>query len=68
MNKAVLLPLYFAEINEREKGELKEQLKKLEDLYGGEAEFLEPIPVGEQIPETARCFGIASRFPKSGFP
>ncbi len=55
MNKAVLLPLYFAEINEREKGELKEQLKKLEDLYGGEAEFLEPIPVGEQIPETAQA-------------
>lgn len=55
MNRAVLLPLYFKEINQREKKEFEEQLEKLKGLYGGEAEFLEPAMVGESIPENAQA-------------
>lgn len=40
--KAKLLPLYFEEANERERQEFAEQMKKLEEHYGEEAEFLTP--------------------------
>ena len=55
MRKAVLAPVYFSLINEREAGELKEQLKVLENLYGDVADFLEPVVVGEPIDETAEA-------------
>ena len=55
MRKAVLAPVYFSMINEREAGELKEQLKVLENLYGDVADFLEPVVVGEPIDETAEA-------------
>jgi hypothetical protein len=49
--KARLLPLYFAAANDRERGEFKEQLKRLEEFYGDVADFLEPVCVGQEIPE-----------------
>lgn len=55
MKKTILQPLYFREINEREQGELAEQLDRLRELYGDEAEFLEPVAVGEEIPGKAQA-------------
>lgn len=55
MMKTILQPLYFKEINQREQGELAEQLDRLKALYGEEAEFLEPAAVGEKIPEEAQA-------------
>ena len=49
--KAKMLPLYFAAANERERGEFKEQLERLNEMYGEEAEFLDPVCVGDEIPE-----------------
>ncbi len=49
--KAKIVPLKFKEINDREAGEYDEQLERLKELYGGEARFLEPVLVGEAIPE-----------------
>lgn len=49
--KARLLPLYFAAANERERGEFNEQLKRLEGFYGDVAEFLEPVCVGQKVPD-----------------
>lgn len=51
--KAKLLPLYFTEINEREQKEFVCQMKKLKELYGDVAEFLEPQPVGSPISSDA---------------
>ena len=48
--KAKLLPLYFKERNPRETREFEEQLKKLQILYGAEADFLPPQPLGEPVP------------------
>ena len=45
--KVRLLPLKFAEINEREAGEYDAQMKVLHELYGDVAEFLPPVTVGE---------------------
>jgi len=45
--KVRLLPLKFAEINEREVGEYDAQMKVLHELYGDVAEFLPPVTVGE---------------------
>ena len=50
--KAKMQPLYFAEANERERGEFNQQLGILKEMYGEEAEFLEPLCVGEDIPES----------------
>lgn len=43
--KTRLLPIYFKEANERERGELRRQLEKLRELYGAEAEFLPAAPL-----------------------
>jgi hypothetical protein len=48
--KAVLLPLYFTEANERETGERWRQLETLKELYGDTAEFLDEQPLGTPIP------------------
>lgn len=50
--KTKLLPLYFAEANERERTEFNDQLVRLKEYYGDCAEFLEPVCVGQKIPET----------------
>lgn len=44
--KTRLLPVYLTEANEREKGEFQQQLEKLRQLYGEEAEFLPAVPLG----------------------
>lgn len=49
--KARLVPLIFLEANEREKKEFKAQLTRLHEIYGDEAEFLEPVLVGSDLPE-----------------
>lgn len=58
MTKAILAPVYFPAINEREQGEFSEQLNNLKEIYGDVAEFLEPVAVGEEIAENADaiCF------------
>jgi hypothetical protein len=48
--KAVLLPLYFTEANERETGERQRQLETLKELYGDTAEFLDEQPLGTPVP------------------
>ena len=48
--KAVLLPLYFTEANERETGERHKQLEALKELYSDTAEFLAEQPLGSAIP------------------
>lgn len=49
--KAKVVPLKFREINDREEGEFKDQLSKLEELYGDTAEFMDAVITGEVIPE-----------------
>lgn len=51
--KAMLAPVYFRAINEREQGEFARQLDVLKELYGDVAEFLEPVAVGEAIADQA---------------
>lgn len=51
--KARLAPLYFSAANERERGEFKEQLQRLNDFYDDVAEFLDPVQVGEKLPDNA---------------
>ena len=51
MKKAKCVPLYFEAANERERGEFKEQLARLQDFYGDVAEFLPAVCVGEDLPE-----------------
>lgn len=53
MMKARLVPLYFDAANERERGEFKEQLDRLKEMYGDVAEFLEPVCVGNPLPGEA---------------
>ena len=48
--KAKLVPLYFAEVNERERQEYSEQMARLQEFYGDVAEFLAPVQVGEPLP------------------
>jgi hypothetical protein len=48
--KAVLLPLYFAEANERETEERRRQIEALKELYSETAEFLNEQPLGSPIP------------------
>lgn len=49
--KARLVPLIFLEANEREKREFEEQMTRLHEVYGDEAEFLAPVLVGSDLPE-----------------
>ncbi len=49
--KAKVVPLQFCETNERERNEYKEQLQKLNEIYGDTAEFLPPVITGEEIPD-----------------
>lgn len=51
--KTNVVPLLLTEMNEREQKEMKEQLVKLEAIYGGEANFLPPQPVGRDLPREA---------------
>lgn len=51
MKRARLVPLYFAERNDRECGEYAEQMERLASFYGDVAEFLQPVQVGDPIPE-----------------
>ena len=48
--KASVVPLRFKEANEREQGEYDEQLRKLQELYGDVADFLDTVIVGDPIP------------------
>ena len=48
--KAKLVPLYFAEANEREQQEYREQMTRLAEFYGDVAEFLPPVRVGDPLP------------------
>lgn len=48
--KAILLPLYFTEANERETGERQGQLEALKTLYSDVADFLPEQPLGAPIP------------------
>ena len=48
--KALLLPLYFKEANERETGERRRQLEALKGLYSETADFLPEQPLGTTIP------------------
>jgi len=51
--KAKAIPLYFANINEREQKVLDGQLVVLQQLYGDVAEFLPPITLGTPLPPEA---------------
>ena len=48
--KAKIVPLQFRETNERERNEYKDQMGKLNELYGDTAGFLPPVFAGEDIP------------------
>ena len=58
--KARIVPLKFAEMNEREEAEYAEQLAQLEEMYREEAEFLAPVTLGEALPQEVD----AAVFPK----
>ena len=47
--KAILLPVFFTETNEREKEERTRQLKALKEIYSDTAEFLPEQPLGTSI-------------------
>lgn len=49
--KVRLVPLYFAEANERERQEFKDQMARLREYYGDVAEFLPEVCVGDPLPE-----------------
>lgn len=51
--KAKLVPVKFAEINEREQEEFEEQLAVLAEMYRDTADFLKPVVLGEALPEEA---------------
>ena len=51
--KAKVVPMFFEGRNEREVKEYDQQLERLINLYKEEAEFLEPIQFGRDIPEGA---------------
>lgn len=53
MKKVCLAPVYFEEINEREKQEYTQQIRKIEELYGDTVELLPAVPVGAPIDERA---------------
>jgi len=49
--KARVAPVRFKEANEREKREFEQQLKRLREYYGDVAVFLDPVWIGEEMPE-----------------
>ncbi|MCL2056129.1 MAG: hypothetical protein FWH02_02790 [Oscillospiraceae bacterium] len=51
--KATLQPLYLPGRNEREQNEFEAQIDILKSMYGGEADFLPAIPLGQEIPTEA---------------
>ncbi len=51
--KTTLIPLFFAEANERETGERKTQLEMIKTLYEDVADFLPEQPLGTPIPKEA---------------
>ena len=51
--KARLVPILFAEANEREQNECKQQMERLQTFYGDVAEFLTPVHLGETVPSDA---------------
>ncbi len=51
--KARVVPVLFAELNERELRETDEQMLRLREHYGEVAEFLDPITVGDPLPADA---------------
>ena len=51
--KARVVPLCFAELNERELKETQLQMEKLQEHYGEVAEFLPPVTVGDPLPKDA---------------
>lgn len=53
MMKAKLQPVFFEEMNSREYGEYNEQMRVLTEIYGGVADFLPGIQVGEPVPVDA---------------
>lgn len=52
---AKVIPVYFKAANERERKEFAEQIARLKDLYSDVAEFLDPVMVGEKIPDEAQA-------------
>lgn len=51
--KAKVVPVYFHGRNDREVAGYKEQLERLEILYGEEMELLDSIELGQEIPANA---------------
>lgn len=51
--KAILAPVYFRAINEREQKEFDSQLAVLKEMYQDVAEFLDPVAVGDPVSEEA---------------
>lgn len=47
--KAKVLPVYFKAANQRENKERKEQIDRLKELYGAEADFLQEQELGTAI-------------------
>lgn len=58
MLKAKIQPVYFEEINDREKNEYAAQMECLHRYYDDVAEFLPPVRLGEPIPEEADVVGL----------
>ncbi|MBQ1311445.1 MAG: hypothetical protein IIY55_06300 [Blautia sp.] len=48
--KARIVPLQFKETNERERGEYAQQLEKIREYYSEEADILDTVTAGEDIP------------------
>ena len=49
MRKTVIQPLFFSQANDRERNELNAQMARLTEMYGGLADFLTPVLVGQPI-------------------
>lgn len=48
-----LVPLYFSAANERERKEFDDQLARLKEMYRDVAVLMDPVMVGEDIPDSA---------------
>lgn len=48
-----LVPVYFKDINDRERGEFAEQIERIKDMYSDVATLLDPVEVGSEIPKQA---------------
>ena len=53
---ARVVPLIFPEANERERKEFDEQMERLKEFYGGEADFLDTVTVGEKLRMRMRLY------------